>query len=180
MSKFSILLNWPERYSYVNDVITPLIADAIGDIMMLGSRMVAGKVGERLSIQKVDSSTLPADVMAFGDWTKHHPATMRSEWAFMGDEIFLVVEKYFTGYYSYLGPELYYSPPFDFYRITGDDWSFCFTTKHDPTAEYRSYQNFYGRGMDAVECEIMVTGDFDAFETDTALYKLMGYFNRSE
>ena len=176
MSKFAISIDWIETPANAHH--TPYITPVIGDVLMLGNRMIAGRVGERLSTQKVAGCVLPPEVAEIGEWSKHHPALMRAEWAFMDDDIFMVVQKYFAANVSYHRNGVYHSAPDDFYRISGNDWSLCFNVASERVSgDYSAYTSFYGIGCSAAKCEVLTTGDFEAFETDAVLFKLMGHFS---
>lgn len=179
MSKFAISINWIDIN---DDAPCSHNPSAIGSMLVLGSRMVAGKLGERLSTQKIAGQTLPQDITYFAEWTKYHPSLMRAEWAFMEDEIFLVVQKYFVANTSYHRNGVYHSAPDDFYRICGNDWSLCFniargaSTSYPTYSDYIAYMSFYGMGCSSADCDVLSMGSVDAFESDVALYTLLGYF----
>jgi hypothetical protein len=175
MSKFAIDVKWLETST--NSHHSPHITSVIDDVLMLGNRLISGRVGEQLSSQKVAGQVLPSDLTYFAAWTNDHPAVMRVEWAFMEDDVFMVVQKYFAASTAYKRNGVYHSPPEDVYRICGDDWSLCFNARRARHGhEFSEYMSFYGVGCCAAICDLLTAGDFDAFESDTVIFKLMGYF----
>lgn len=178
MLQTPILLNWIP--SPDTDHHKELLTNTVNSVVYLAHNLHKGKIGEYHSIQKLDRRHIPTDAIQFAEWCYTYPRLMRAEWSIMEDGQFIVLQKYFT---DILTRSWNPQPIQDFFRLVGDDWSICFKLNENPKRSYDYYDTYsylLGHGFSSAVCELMTTGDMEAYETDMTLMTLMGHCHLME
>ena len=153
-------------------------ATAIREFIGLAHNMIGRRVGEFVDIERAVKPAMAPEILDFCERYAEHPGAMVASWTTWDDSSFIVLEKFFSGNTPYKHSNGAFAPAGqDFYRMCGDKWSIMFQINMRESAYNWSdpCRRFLGVFLSHIVVDVVVTGSYEAMESDLVIYTLMGH-----